>query len=336
MTFQFRTAVRTETSLLIGIAGASGSGKTFSGLRLATGLAGDGKIAVIDTEAGRALHYADRFKFEHGDLKPPFTPESYMEAIAAADAAGFRAIMIDSFSHEWEGEGGLLEIHQQTLEELATDDRTGKVEKWKLDKMSAPAWNKPKQRHKRLVNKLLQCRAHLIFCLRAEEKIRFEKIKDDRGHEKTAIVPAGWIPITEKRFMFEMTTSMTMLPDQPGVPVPIKIQEQHRFAFPEGQRVDEGAGKRLAAWARGQTRAGEPEHGGGNLLPAAAVLSADQLKELGEEAAMGGMSVLRTWFKGLTKPEQLTVEPLLDGLKAKARTADEEAAAREAAASGEK
>jgi hypothetical protein len=308
MTFQFKPAIRTETSLLIAIAGASGSGKTFSALRLASGLAGDGKVAVIDTEAGRALHYADKFDFQHADLKPPFTPEAYVEALAAAEAAGFRAIIIDSFSHEWEGEGGLQDIQAAELERMCTDDRTGKVDKRKMERMSAPAWKVPKQRHKRMVNRLLQCRAHLIFCLRAEEKIRFEKVKDDRGYERTAIVPAGWMPICEKRFMYEMTVSMNMLPDNPGVPVPVKIQDQHRFAFPEGQHVTEEAGERLAEWARGGTPRQEAHH---EALLAAAWKAADR-----------GLDGLRDWFAGLSDADAALVKLYLAGPKKRAQEID--------------
>src|SRR3989304_533235 len=87
-----------------GTAGSGGSGKTYSALRLARGLAGDrGRVALIDTEAGRALHYAERFDFDHCDLKPPFAPSAYADAIAAAEGAGDPGIVGDSLSHEWAG-----------------------------------------------------------------------------------------------------------------------------------------------------------------------------------------------------------------------------------------
>lgn len=110
MSFTFRPAVREQTSLLLALAGASGSGKTYSAMLFARGLAGpDGRIAVIDTEAGRALHYADQFRFDHADLAPPFTPARYQEAIVAAEDAGYGVIVIDSMSHEYAGEGGIQE-----------------------------------------------------------------------------------------------------------------------------------------------------------------------------------------------------------------------------------
>ena len=41
------------------------------------------------------------------------------------------------------------------------------------------AWIKPKMAHKQMVNKLLQVRAHIILCFRAEPKI--EMVKDGNG-----------------------------------------------------------------------------------------------------------------------------------------------------------
>ena len=66
--------------------GAKGSGKTYSALRVATGLAKEcgSRIAFLDTENGRARYYADEFDFDYMQLEDPFTPEKYMEAIDAA------------------------------------------------------------------------------------------------------------------------------------------------------------------------------------------------------------------------------------------------------------
>lgn len=232
MSFTFRKAVREQTSVLIALAGASGSGKTFSALRLARGLVGPaGKIAFLDTEAGRAKHYADRFDFDHGDMTPPFRPDRFEAAVAAAEKAGYGAIVIDSFSHEYEGVGG--------LQEWADELEAGGTK-------SPGNWKVPKLAHRKMVNRLLQCRAHLIFCLRADEKIKIERVNG-----KTAVIPLGWVPITEKRFMYELTVSFTMRPDAPGVGVPIKLQDQHRPFFPDGEPITERSGEMLGAWARG-------------------------------------------------------------------------------------
>jgi len=258
---EFTDATRDDTSLLIAIAGASGSGKTFSALTMATGLAQGEPIYAIDTEAKRMLHYADQFKFKHMDMRPPFTPEAYIEAIQKAERAGAKVIIIDSTSDEYEGVGGLQEMHDDEVSRLARKPYAN-LEGWEIDKFNAPAWKVPKTRHKtRLMSPLRQVRAYIIFCLRAEEKIKFVKVFDERSNrEKTAIESAGWVPICEKRFMYEMTMSFTVTPDNPGVPliengqaVYGKIQSQHLPFFPAGQRVTAECGAKLRAWARGET-----------------------------------------------------------------------------------
>jgi hypothetical protein len=258
---EFTDAYRDDTSLLIAIAGASGSGKTFTALTMATGLAQGEPIYAIDSEAKRMLHYADQFKFKHLDMRPPFTPEAYIEAIQKAERAGAKVIIIDSTSDEYEGVGGLQEMHDEEVSRLARKPYD-KLEGWEIDKFNAPAWKVPKTRHKtRFMSPLRQVRAYIIFCLRAEEKIKFVKVIDDRsGKEKTAIQSAGWVPICEKRFMFEMTMSFTVTPDNPGVPliedgqaVYGKIQSQHLHMFPPGKRVTAESGRLLRAWARGET-----------------------------------------------------------------------------------
>ena len=270
MTFTIRPAVREKIGLLFGIAGASGSGKTFSALTLARGIAnGTGKIAVIDTEAGRALHYAPKpgtqadgvktFNFLHLDFPPPFTPERYIEAIQACEAEGATVIVIDSMSHEWNGEGGCSDMAEAAAIAAATD-RDGNVNAWKIDAMTGPSWKKPKLRHKRMMARLIQCRTHLIFCLRAEEKVKFVKAEQPNGKSKTEIVPVGFQPICEKGFMFELSGSMTLHPITPGHPrydLPHKLNDELRQIFPESAFIDAAAGKRLRMWA--ETGADRPE-----------------------------------------------------------------------------
>lgn len=270
MTFTIRPAVREKIGLLFGIAGASGSGKTFTALTLAKGIAnGTGKIAVIDTEAGRALHYAPKpskppgeqpgtFEFLHLDFQPPFTPERYIEAIRACEAEGATVIVIDSMSHEWSGEGGCSDIQAAEAERMATNRSTGQVEAWKVETMTAPAWKKPKLRHTRMMSRLIQTRTHLIFCLRAQEKI---KIVPKQGGKGTEIVPVGFQPICEKSFMFELSGSMTLHPETPGMPrydLQHKLNDELRRIFPEGQRIGLEGGKRLRQWA--ESGAERPEH----------------------------------------------------------------------------
>jgi hypothetical protein len=243
MTFSFRPAKRENVQLLIGLAGASGSGKTYTAMRLATGIAGDKPFCVIDTEAGRAKHYADRFRFDHGDLAAPFSPARYAEAIAAADAGGYPAIIVDSFSHEWAGEGGVLDMQEDEFKRMGYKDQA---------KMAS--WIRPKMEHKIMVQKLLQTRAHLIICLRAEEKIDMVKGEDGKMKVVPKVGPAGftgWIPICEKNLPYEFTASFLLMAGKPGIPNEIKLQEQHRALFPLDRPITEESGRRIAEWAAG-------------------------------------------------------------------------------------
>jgi dephospho-CoA kinase len=157
MPFEFRPAKRENVPLLIGLAGGTGSGKTYTALRLAKGIAGDVPFALIDTETGRAKAYADQFRFDHGDLSAPFRPDRYLEAITAADKAGYPVIVVDSMSHEHAGDGGLLDWHDEILDKRAGDD-------WKKrEALTMLAWVEPKGSHKRMVQRLLQLRAHVIL-----------------------------------------------------------------------------------------------------------------------------------------------------------------------------
>lgn len=265
--FEYRPAILDKTSVLIGIAGPTGSGKTYSALRLAAGLKSkSGRIGFIDTEAGRALHYARYFEFQHGILKPPFTPEAYAEAVEVYEKDGFEVIIIDSMTHEYSGEGG--------LQEQADQIEAGGVK-------SPGNWNAPKTAHKRMVNRFLQCRAHLIFCLRAEEKIKIERVNG-----KTVVVPVGFKPITEKNFMFEQTVSFMLLDSAPGVPVPIKLQDQHKSAFPTGDIVTETSGQILAAWANSGSQAAE--------TPAARTIPL-----VHEDGSIGEFTRASYWLDGL-------------------------------------
>src|SRR5580698_6102572 len=106
-TFDDKPALRQSVPLLIGIMGPSGGGKTYSALRLATGIQeiAGGDIGVIDTEAKRALHYADFFKFQHLEFGAPFGSLDYLAAIRHFVDKGVKTIVVDSMTHEHSGVG---------------------------------------------------------------------------------------------------------------------------------------------------------------------------------------------------------------------------------------
>lgn len=243
MSFTLRRAIRENVNLIVCLAGGTGSGKTYSAMQIAQGIAGDKPFAVIDTEAGRAKHYADQFTFDHGDLMPPFRPSAYQAAIEAADKAGYPVIVVDSMSHEHAGDGGILDMQEAEFQRLGARDNVKML-----------SWAKPKGEHKKMVQKLLQIRAHLILCFRAEEKIEMGKNAEGKlevRKKQTATGRDGWVPICEKNLPFEATCSFLMLATAPGIPHPIKLQEQHRTIFPDGKPLDAECGRRLAAWASG-------------------------------------------------------------------------------------
>lgn len=192
-TIQIRKAQREGARLVIGIAGVSGSGKTYTALQLAWGMAnGDAsKVGFIDTENRRGSLYSDSLvskdgeahQFMIGDLYAPFSPQRYIDAILEFQKAGVEVLIIDSVTHEWEGTGGCQEIAANTNSRMAD-------------------WKRAKAEHKRFMNALLQCDMHVICCIRAREKTDFTNPKEPKA--------LGLQPIQEQNFMFEMTASVLM------------------------------------------------------------------------------------------------------------------------------
>lgn len=257
MSYTFRRAVREQVPLIIGLSGGTGSGKTFSAMRLAAGMSHGKPFCVIDTENGRASHYADQFVFDVLDLRSPFTPDAYSQAIAAADKAGYHVIVVDSMSHVWAGDGGVLDWQEEELDRMAKDD----WQKREACKMSA--WIKPKMAHKHMMQTLLQVKAHLLLCFRAEEKIEMVKVngKMEVRKKESLVGKDGWVPICEKNVPFEATCSFLLLASNPGKPHPIKLQEQHKPFFKPDHCIDEFAGEQLGKWAMGGTKPTPAETG---------------------------------------------------------------------------
>lgn len=243
--FEARPATRERVPLLVGLFGASGSGKTFSALRLATGIqrVTGGEIFFIDTEARRALHYADSFKFRHVEFKAPFSPLDYLEAIEFCAKQGAGVVVVDSMSHEHEGPGGVLEWHE---EEMRGDQKRNML-----------AWAKPKAARRRLINTLLQLGINAVFCFRAKEKLKLVTGKDPKE--------LGWMPIAGEEFVYEMTTTALLYPGSGGVPTwnptlpgekaMTKLPKQFEATFAKEQPLSEEIGVALARWAAGDATA---------------------------------------------------------------------------------
>jgi AAA domain-containing protein len=186
-------AERAGAHLLIPLYGPPRSGKTYTALRIARGMVGPaGRIGMLDTESGRARLYSDKVPggFVVGELTPPYTPRRYLEAIEEFLRYGVDILVVDSFSHCWEGPGGVLEMADQAEEQ----GRKG------LSK-----WLGPKRDYKKLVSFLLSTRLHMILCSRAKQPL-IEAIIDGQKN----LITQPWEPIQDKRLKYEMTIVVPM------------------------------------------------------------------------------------------------------------------------------
>jgi hypothetical protein len=291
MEIKFTKATRKSVPLLISIAGTSGSGKTYSALLLAAGIAGPGgRVGFIDTENGRGEMYADSpgivralpAGYDYVRFDPPFSPERYTEHIALAEKSGITVCVIDSGTHEWEGIGGVLESAEKA------EERKGRFGKW----------SDPKMRHKRFMYHCLTSSMHMIFCLRARDKVKMFKRGDaivlDAGQdtsnseiaEKDLIVPLGLQPVCEKNFVFEMLLSL-QLDERTHFAGPIKVPEPLIPLF---------TGKRLLAKADGEAIRQWNETG-------SALADNEQISKRARATAEEGMAAYSEFWKSLT-PEQ--------------------------------
>lgn len=253
-TFTHRIATRDKTPLLVGLVGTSSSGKTYSALRLATGFqrVNPGPIFVIDTEAGRALQYADDFKFVHVPFGAPFGSLDYLDVIKYCIDNGATNIVVDSMSHEHEGPGGMLQVHAEEWKRLGGTQAT-----------QGFAWTKPKQDHRLLINTILQFSCNFVFCFRARQKLDWKK-KDANG-KRMEPQPLGFMPIGDETWMYEFTMQALLLPGANGVPTwksdmpgekehVIKLPKQFLDTFAAAPQLTEDIGESLAKWAAGNSQ----------------------------------------------------------------------------------
>jgi hypothetical protein len=146
---ELRQSSKKQAKMKLALAGCSGSGKTYSSLLLAYGMTNDwSKIAIIDTENGSADLYAHLGDYNVLNLKNPFTPERYIQAIDVCEGAKMEVIIIDSISHCWEY---LLEIHAQMQVNSFTN------------------WGKITPRQTAFVQKILNSSCHIISTMRTKQ-----------------------------------------------------------------------------------------------------------------------------------------------------------------------
>lgn len=229
MSFIIRKAKRKNKKLRIGLSAASGFGKTYSSLLLAKGiLKGDlSKCCVIDSENDSASLYDNLGEYSTIALEAPYTPERYIEAITAAEQAGFEVIIVDSITHEWEGDGGCLEIQSKL---------GGKYQDWA----------KVTPRHNAFINKILQSSCHIITTVRRKQDYEMSNVNG-----KTTVTKVGTKEVTRDGFEYELDINFEVVNDKHLV-VASKDRTQLFVNKPEFL-ITEETGEILITWAAGGT-----------------------------------------------------------------------------------
>jgi hypothetical protein len=227
----FVKARKSQAKARVALTGPTGAGKTYSALTLATGMAkemGDAKIVVIDTEHGSAAKYSDLFDFSvPAEPLKNFSPGTYVEAIKACEDAGFDIIIVDSLSHAWVGKGGALEMKDS----FAARSKSGNT---------YTAWAKVTPEHNRLMDKLVESKAHIIATMRS--KMSYVQEKDDRG--RTQIRRVGLAPVQRDGVEYEFDVICDIDREHKF------LVEKTRWADVDGHHavMDEDFGRRLVQW----------------------------------------------------------------------------------------
>lgn len=223
---QLQTATRKKQHLTLNLSGPAGAGKTMSALLMAYGITGDWtKIALIDTENGSASLYSHLGPFLTLDLQPPFSPERYVEAIDVCLNAKVEVIIMDSSSHEWSGPGGCIEINEALAQSMF------KGNTWS-------AWSKTTPRHDAFVQKVLQCRCHVITCTRS--KMETVMTNDNK------VKKLGMKDIQREGWEYELTVSLSIDRDTHTA-----IASKDRTELFEGKNpfvITEETGKLIRQW----------------------------------------------------------------------------------------
>lgn len=231
---EIRKAERKKAKLRLGIAAPSGAGKTYSALLMAFGLGG--KIGLIDTEHGSGDLYAHLGDYDIISIEAPYTVKKYTEAISAFEAAYYGTIIIDSLSHAWAGDGGLL-------------DKQGKMADRGTN--SFAAWRTITPEHNNLVDAMLRSPCHVIATMRAKQEYVLET--NDKGKQQPKKV--GMAPVQREGMEYEFTVMLDVDMQH------IASASKDRTSLFDGQffKIDKGTGTRLLEWLDTGVIPAEPE-----------------------------------------------------------------------------
>lgn len=239
----FTPAKRQMSKLRLGLIGPSGSGKTYSALKIAEGLGG--RIAMLDTERGSGSLYADLCQYDVAELTPPFDPGRYVQAIQGAAEAGYDVLIIDSLTHAWAGEGGILEFVDRATQAVRNN---------------FAAWREASPKHNALVDAILGAPLHVIATIRS--KTAWDVQKDERTG-KTRPVKIGLAPVQRDGLEYEFTTVFEL-----SVDGHIATATKDRTGLFDGSYFTPGkeTGEKLITWLSGEPPKGN-DNGNGDDKP---------------------------------------------------------------------
>ncbi len=223
--FNIRPAERRQAKLRLALTGVSGSGKSLGAINIASGMGG--KFVVIDTEHKSADLYANIAKYDVLTLDKPFTPEKYIQAIQYCEQQGYETIIVDSLSHAWAGEGGVLDMHEAATQASSS-------------KNSYTAWKDVTPWQNKLVNTIIQSPAHIITTLRVKTH---HDIVDVGGKKRP--VKIGLAPIQKEGMEYEFTVVLSLDKDSY-----LYTSSKDRTSIFEGkhEKLSKETGKQLMAW----------------------------------------------------------------------------------------
>ena len=222
---EFTKATKEQAKLRLALFGPSGSGKTYTGLRMSVGLGSKGsKVALIDTERGSASKYADRFAFDVLELVKQDI-DTYVQAIEAAQAAGYEVLIIDSLTHAWH-------------ELLAEVDKLAAT-KFRGNTWSAWSEGTPKQRQ--LVDAILSFDGHVIATMRTKTEWLVETSSDG----KMKPLRVGLAPQQGQGIEYEFDLLMELTPEHVATVLKDRTGKYQDKIIDE---PGEDLGAELAAW----------------------------------------------------------------------------------------
>lgn len=255
--------IKEPLNLSIGLSGGSGSGKTYSALKLARGIAHGvtGKkgapIGYVDTENRRALHYKNEFpELMHFDMQAVdddgeiigFPPERWIEVIDHAESLNLPVLVVDSFSHAWEGVNGVLDLQAKKLNEITNGNES------RQDMMSQLAWANIKPRYRRLVDRIVRAKTNIILCTRAKPVLQDVKTQKNLRKTKIRRFDIPWDIAADGDLIFEMTAQIMLTPERAGCPTHhVKVADQFKSLFVQNKPMDEIIGYKMALWAKGNS-----------------------------------------------------------------------------------